>query len=152
MIDLLHAVPSSQSQIRLNAEFRSDLAWWSRFLSAWNGTSFLPVPSQLPAVELTSDASGSWGCGAWCGSSWFQLEWDHKAYCLSIPEKELIPIILACASWGAKWKGHQVRCRCDNQVIVAALRSRTSKVKGIMHLLRCLVFIEAHHNCYLYPT
>ena len=74
MIDLLHAVPPSQTQIHLNMEFRADLAWWNTFLSAWNRISFLPPPSRLPAVEFTTDASGSWGCGAWCEASWFQLQ------------------------------------------------------------------------------
>ena len=43
-------------------------------------------------------------------------------------------------------------CHCDNQVVVAALRGRTSKAKGIMHLLRCLVFIEAHNDCNIYSS
>ena len=53
--------------------------------------------------------------------------------------------------WGNSWQGHQVLCHCDNMVIVACLRSRTSRNKGIMHLLRCLVFVEAFHQCYLQP-
>ncbi len=62
-------------------------------------------------------------------------------------EKELIPIILACEAWGEAWCGRRILCHCDNQSVVADLRSRSSKHKGMMHLLRCLVFLEA----YLYP-
>jgi hypothetical protein len=43
-------------------------------------------------------------------------------------------------------------CQCDNEVVVACLRLRTSKDKNIMHLLRCLVFIEATHKCFIHPT
>ena len=43
-------------------------------------------------------------------------------------------------------------CHCDNQVVVAALRSRSSKAKGIMHLLHCVVFIETSQCCYLHPA
>ena len=50
MIDLLHAVPSSQTHIRVNAGFRSNLAWWNLFADNWNGISFLPPPSHLPSV------------------------------------------------------------------------------------------------------
>ena len=100
---------------------------------------------------MTSDASGSWGCGAWYGHSWFQVRWDKRSHHLSIAEKELIPIIIACVVWGSSWQGHQVRCHCDNQVIVACLRSRTSKQKGIVHLLRCLLFIEATRDYHLVP-
>jgi hypothetical protein len=155
MLDLLHAVhhpPNSTTPIRLNAGFRADLAWWREFLPLWNGVSFLPPPSYLPRTELTSDASGSWGCGAWHLGAWFQLPWDTRAQPLSIAEKELIPIILACEAWGRSWEGRQVTCRCDNQVVVACLRSRSSRHKGLMHLLRCLVFIEARYKFYLHPT
>ncbi len=155
MIDLLHGnhrSPNSRIPIRLNAEFRSDLAWWIMFIAKWNGISFLAPPHKLPQVHLTSDASGSWGCGAWHGTSWFQLKWDSSSIKHPIAEKELIPIIVACVVWGANWRGHQVICHCDNQVVVACLRSRTSKTKGLMYLIRCLVFIEAKMGCFLVPT
>ena len=84
MIDLLHAGPSSQTHIRVNAGFCSNLAWGNLFADNWNGISFLPPPSHLPSVEVTTDASGSWGCDAWCGRSWFQLRWDHRSLSLSI--------------------------------------------------------------------
>lgn len=155
MIDLLHAVHHphhSKVPIRLNKGFRSDLAWWSAFVGNWNGVSFLHPPDHLPEVELFTDASGNWGCGAVHDKSWFQLPWDTTSQPLSIAEKELIPIILACATWGASWRDCQVTCHCDNQVIVACLQSRTSKNAGIMHLLRCLVFVEARYRCYLRPA
>ena len=155
MIDLLHAVHrprQGNTAIRLNAGFRADLAWWQEFLPQWNGVSFLPPPSNLPTIEVTTDASGSWGCGAWWRDSWFQVQWGPEAQPLSIAEKELIPIILACETWGRFWQGRQVRCNCDNQVVIACIRSRTSKAKGLMHLLRCLVFIEAQYHFYIYPV
>ena len=151
MIDLLHTVQPSQPMIRLNTGFRSDLAWWNTFIAKWNGVSFLSPPSHLPHLEITSDASGSWGCGAWHNYSWFQVQWDSQAQALSIAEKELIPIILALTAWGGAWANRRIICHCDNQVVVACLRSRTSKCKGVMHLLRCLLFIEASMCCYLHP-
>ena len=51
--------------------------------------------------------------------------------------------------WGETWRGTQVRCRCDNQAIVAVLAVRSSWETHIMHLLRCLFFIEAHYQCQL---
>lgn len=154
MIDLLHSVhhpPHSKIPIRLNKGFRSDLAWWSMFVRDWNGVSFLQPPAHLSQVELYSDASGSWGCGTYSGVEWFQLQWDPTSQHLSIAEKELIPIILACAAWGSSWQNQRVICHCDNQVIVACLQSRTSKNPGIMHLLRCLVFVEARYGYHLQP-
>ena len=154
LLDLLHssqARPGSNSIIRLNVGARADVAWWREFVSVWNGISFLPPPLHLPTIEMTSDASGVWGCGAWHGNSWFQVPWDDRAINLSIACKELIPIVLACAAWGHNWQGHQVTCHCDNQVVVAGLHSRSSRDRAVMHLLRCLVFVEAHFGCYLRP-
>ncbi len=111
--------------------------------------SFLQSPLSLPTVECTTDASGSWGCGAWHNASWFQVSWDNRAHAFSIAAKELVPIILACAAWGKAWYTLQVRCRCDKQVVVSALRAWLSKDQGVMHLLRCLVFLEARVGCHL---
>ena len=155
MLDLLHAIhhpPHSTTPIRLNLGFRSDLAWWVLFVERWNGVSFLFPPKKLPCKQLVTDASGLWGCGAWHGISWFQLKWDSPSADLTIAEKELIPIVLACAAWGSTWGNHHITGFCDNQAVVACLHSRTSKVKTLMHLLRCLVFIEAHFGCFLVPT
>ncbi len=118
-------------------------------MEQWNGKAFLCPPASLPTVELVSDASGSWGCGAWHGNSWFQVQWDRRADKISIAVKELLPIVLTCVMWGHAWRTHQVRCLCDNQVIVAALQSRSSRDPGVMHLLRCLVFAEAQLGCFL---
>ena len=102
--------------------------------------SFLFPPAHLPVVELTSDASGSWGCGAWHGGAWFHIRWDSCSEALSIAEKELLPIVLGCAAWGRAWAGRWV---------IWSLRQSGGGVlppvthRGIMHLLRCLVFIES---------
>ncbi len=71
---------------------------------------------------------------------------------LTIAEKELIPIILACDTWGRTWQGKRILCHCDNQAVVACLHSRSSKQEGMMHLLRCLAFVEAQNQCHLHPT
>ena len=86
------------------------------------------------------------------GDTWFQVEWDPRSRSLSIAEKELIPIILACQVWGISWAGCRVICHCNNQAVVADMRSRSTKHKGMMHLLRCMVFAEARLQCSLAPT
>ena len=147
MIDLLHAVHPSQPTIRLNTGFLSDLAWWNTCICKWNGVSFLSPLSHLPRLEITSDTSGLWGCRACHKHSWFRVQWDSQARALSIAEKELIPIILTLTAWGGAWADRQIICYCDNQVVVACLRSRTSKCKGVMHLLSYLLFIEVRKRC-----
>ncbi len=68
---------------------------------------------------------------------------------MSIAAMELVPIVLACAIWGQSWQACQVCCRCDNQVVVAALRTRSNRDEKVMHLLRYLIFVEAQLDCHL---
>ena len=84
---------------------------------------------EVSSVTVTSDASGSWGCGAFCSRQWFQLTWSDTLCdpTTNIAVKELIPIVIAAALWGGEWRGETVHCRCDNQAVVSVLRSRTSK-------------------------
>ena len=119
-------------------------------VTTWNVVSFLPPPAHLPVLEMASDTSGSWGCGAWHQLAWFQVCWDARSQNLPISVKEPIPILLASATWGRAWQGWQVICHCDNQAVLGCLNSRTSRQKDIMHLLRCLTFIEAWFYCFLH--
>ena len=147
MLDLLHETchpPRGRTPIQINAGFRSDLAWWLTFVQSWNGTSVLPPPPYLLHRQFTSDASNSWGCGACHINSWFQIPWDTRSSPLSIAAKELLPIIVACWAWGRTWSGLHIQCRCDIQVVVAGIRSRSSKAKGMIQLL-----IEAYHHFHL---
>ena len=143
--------PLRQHPICLNRGFRLDLAWWRLFIECWNGISFLPPAAYLPTLQLASDALGTWGCGAWHGSHWFQVQWDQRAVALQIMAKELIPIVLACAVWGPQWHSHCVRCLCNNQAVVAALYACTCKASHCRHMLRALAFIEAQHAFHLQP-
>lgn len=81
---------------------------------------------------------------------WFQLKWDEHS--LPIVVKELLPIVLAVAMWGPLWDSSLVHCHCDNQAVVACLRSRTSKQKHCIHMLRVLAFVEARHHFHFRPV
>ena len=137
--------------IRLNVEARADLFWWSSFIESWNGISIIPGDGEV--FQIGSDASDSWGCGAVYRDTleWIQLPWSEAATAIegslipgeSITFKELLPVVLACSIWGCKWRGNRVVCHCDNAGAVAAINSGYSRVAPIMHLLRCLFFIQA---------
>ena len=145
MIDLLRVSHRPHHHIRLNHQFRADLLWWRTFAAHWNWVTSLPAVMS-PACEVTSDASGHWGCGAWSQRAWFQFEWPEVARPRHIAFKELFAVVLACATWGKLWRDTRVRCRCDNQAAVCALTSRSCRDPTLMHLLRGLFFIEAWFN------
>ena len=72
------------------------------------------------------------------------MQWNEQSSPLSITIKELLPIMFAVVVWGRRWQAQKVLCHCDNQaVVVAALHSRSSKQPQLMHMLRCLFFVEA---------
>ena len=111
LIDLSITVKQLDRFVRLNREARADLEWWFQFGQEWNGTAMMwHVDRARPEVVLTSDASGSWGCGAWWESRWFQLQWQGLGETANygITAKELLPIVVAVACWGKEWQGKAV--------------------------------------------
>ena len=99
LIDLAGTVKQLHYWVRINSEARADLRWWDAFLESWNGKSIInTLVSRPPAIQLTSDASGSWGCGAIWRCNWFQWKWSRKWEEISIAPKELLPILLASAT------------------------------------------------------
>ena len=102
LIDLSTVPKHLEHFVRLNSEARSDIEWWTQFCQIWNGISMMHLPNMAsPAVVLTSDASGNWGCGAYSSTNWFMLPWSGLNAHYHITVKELIPIVIAGAIWGA---------------------------------------------------
>ena len=71
LIELMKIARREDFKLRLNVAARSDIIWWHTFLRTWNGVGILPILQRQ--VQLTLDASGSWGCGVYSGVRWFQL-------------------------------------------------------------------------------
>ena len=147
MFKLLKGTRRHQQFIRLNAAFRSDLTWWHSFLEHWNGMSMLDGSlNKPPNHHLFTDASGWLGCGAWAGRYWFQYFWPEEIADRSIAVKELLPIVLACIVWVDTWSHQSVLAHCDKQSVVAVVNTGYSRDTQLMHLLRSLFFITAHHE------
>ena len=151
MIDFSTKFKQLHFERRLNKGFQSDLQWWSSFLCDWNGVSMMGgVVHSASRVTLTSDASGSWGCGAFTSlGKWFMFKWPRSWASFHITVKELLPIVLAVALWGAEWKGMSICCQCDNAAVIAILRSGSYKNKLAMHLVRSLFFLAAKRGVVL---
>lgn len=141
LLSLRHG-PSYQF-IRLTAGAKADLLWWKTFLQDWNGSSFFPAVT--PPIVVTSDASGSYGCGAFSlPHGWFQFRWPDEWVPVHITAKEMVPVVIAAALWGHKWKRCRVCFQSDNMAVVDLLKTCTSRDQLLMHLLRCLVFYAAY--------
>ena len=147
LIDTMSGLKDPSHYARLNSHCRSDIAWWLTFVDSWNGVNLFPRRPVGPSV--TADASGSWGCGAYCSAPpvrWFQIQWPPSWSGTHIAAKELFPLVVSAAIWGSSWHGLRIKFFSDNQAVVQALSSRTTKDSNLAHLLRCLFFFEAHFH------
>jgi len=100
-----------------------------------------------PDIELFTDASGSIGWGAYYSGQWIQGRWSACQQEMTIEWKlELYAILVAGSTWGERWQTMRIMLRCDNEAIVACIKSGTSKAPLVMSLLREWWFICARFN------
>ena len=99
-----------------------------------------------PDHMVWSDASGTWGCGAYWRTRWFQYPWTESGIEWSIAVKEMIPVMWGCFVWGEEWKNGVVQWNCDNIAVVEVINRGSTKDTHLAHLLRCIHFAEAKHN------
>ena len=149
LIDLTKAGKHPNHFIRLNTAARSDIMWWYEFVTTWNGVSMLSDRRTSPDTFVTSDASGRWGCGAYCEADWFQLQWGPESVHLHIT---LIPIVIAATVWAKRWSKKTIMAQCDNAAVVAIINSGTNKDCEAMLLVCCLAFISAKFEFSLFAT
>ena len=57
--------------------------------------------------------------------------------------------MLSVMTWGGRWHGRRLHCNCDNEGVVHVVASRYSRDSSIMHLLRCLFFLEAYYDMHI---
>ena len=48
--------------------------------------------------------------------------------------------------WGHYWSGKLIQFHCDNKAVVLTLNSLLCKDKGLLSLLRCMIFIAAKYS------
>ena len=129
---LLAGVHQPHHFVCLSSAIHADLQWWSHFLQVWNGTSFFPPPT--PSSHVYSDASGSYGCGAFVAScGWFKVQWPASWSDMAIAQKELVPVVMAPAVWGHQWQGCHVCFYSDNMAVVSVLVNRAANETPAPH-------------------
>ena len=79
LIDLASSAKRLEQFVHLNREARADIEWWFLYSESWNGVAMMFTKGMGQGeINLTSDMSGSWGCGAYSGSEWFMLRWPEQ--------------------------------------------------------------------------
>ena len=148
MINLLCAFRRDDHPIRLNQEFRLDLTWWQELFHSWDCLNFSCMPTWAPPpdFQVSSDAKGSLGFGAIFKSHWFCGAWSASQRLLFIAYKELLPIVVVASVWGPHGGFQWVEFLYDNELVVALLKSSTSRDQSLMVLLRHLVMLAIRHS------
>lgn len=124
----------------LIAEVRRDIAWWSEFVSEWNGVSlFYELEwTQAEKLHLETDAcEAGWGCrygNRWIKGAWTQdvieSAWQtnkHGDNTRSMPFLEMLAVVYAASVWGHQWAGKRIVFHVDCVPVVESINSRRSK-------------------------
>ena len=140
LFELIKGRPRGLQFVRLGMPFRLDLRWCHIFLDSWNGTGLLQGQRLGPAdFNLFTDASGSFGTGAWFNEYWFQLPWPQAvAVKWSIAAKQLASVVIAVAVWGQLWQRKTVLVLSDNQAVVEVINAGACKDPLLMQHIRCI--------------
>ena len=148
LIDLSTKATKLHHHISLTANARADIQWWLDFLPGWNGVSLMLQPNWESAADLnlSTDASGVIGYGAYFQGAWIAEEWSAQHIQHSIQWKELFAIVAASATWGHQWSGKKIRFDCDNQAVVKAWQSKAPKNHNLANLFRRLFLVAAKNN------
>lgn len=151
LIDLSTKAKKLHHYIHLSASARADIQWWLDFLPDWNGVSLMLQPNWESAMDfnLTTDASGTIGYGAYFNGSWIMGAWTDQHLQQSIQWKELFAILAATATWGHQWTGKKILFHCDNQAVVKAWHSKAPKNHKLATLFRKLFFLAAKNNFHI---
>ena len=95
---------------------------------------------QKPDTVVTSDASGTWGCGAFSGTQWLQLQWPPCWVAYSIAPKELPLLSLKQLSGESNGPGRQYSSAATTQPLSHA-SARAQQKTGA-----CSIFYVAWHS------
>ena len=107
-------------KITLTPEFKRDLKWFDKFLPLYNWVSLYDHRPIDHTLELDACLTGLGGC--WCSFVY------HMPICegymnWSIVHLEMVNVLLAVRLFQAHWAGRKVLIKCDNEAVVAVLRS-----------------------------
>ncbi|XP_075336600.1 uncharacterized protein LOC142397143 [Odontesthes bonariensis] len=149
LLDLANSVPSLLDRVSLDDGCRSDLVFWSKLLSEWNGISFFydDVVLSADSLRFFTDAAPSSGFGGFFQGCWFADKWPP-----SFPQTEssafyeIIPIAAACCLWGHLWRRKRISARCNNLAMVEAINKGRSSVKSIMPYIRRITWQSVTEN------
>ena len=141
--------------VRLTSDTKLDLQMWLTFLDDQTAysrpfTDFsLEVTSEEINMYTDSSANEKLGCGGFCDTDWFALEWEADfitTFRPSINYLELYAVTIAVVNWIHRFRGRHIVLFCDNMSVVSMINNTSSKCKNCMVLIRVIVLQGLLHN------
>ena len=151
LLNALRKLHRNSHHVRISAELKSDLLWWSKFLPEFNGRSLIPeLAWSATDSVIQSDACLS-GAGAVFQNLAFHTEFPDfiTKLQLHINALEFLSLIVALKLWAHLIPGKKISVFCDNLSTVQVIMSGFSRDIFMQHCLRELIFILSVHNLQL---
>lgn len=142
LIDLSCTLHCAHHYVRLNSAARADIAWWSNYISIFNGTVKFIDSIPVPSGQFSTDACTDGGGGYYC-TDWFYVNWHANAPNIAkahINVKELYTVGLAAERWAPYWANSHIVVHTDNITTMAAINKGTTRCAHIGCLFSAACF------------
>jgi hypothetical protein len=155
LIDAQWSVKRAHHHIRLSSSIRLDLEWWQQFLPQFNGQTDLIPSKPLSLDDVSTDASSSYGYGAFILGGYFSLSFaqaasqfpDAPAPSEPIHVHELYAVLILCQIFSAALRGLHIRLHIDNTIVVAVINKGNAKgtsgprmMEYVRHIILLAIF------------
>ena len=148
MIDIVNHMHRPHHHVRINAQMRADLGWWTEFLGVFNGKTFFVDSEPVPTEEFSTDACPI-GRGGFFQGDWFYVNWatDYPRLAkVHINLQETFTVLLALERWKDHLRDKWIIVRTDNTTTLSAINKSTSSNQLAMQWLRQLFWLSATYN------
>jgi hypothetical protein len=157
IIDAIHSVRHQNHFIPLSGGLRADLQWYADFLPLFNGKNCLVSPRPLSPELFSSDASSTFGYGAFLQGAYLLLSFAEAATLFPdsppvnapIHVHEFFALLVACRTLPDALSGLFLCCYIDNQIVVSAVNKGSVKGESgplVMQYLRDLFWLSARYD------
>ena len=139
-------------KIKLSAECKKDIVWWSTYLRHFNGKSAITNTEdiKLSFEELFGSAYHVYAGDAtlWGGGGWYESEYWSRQFPdflmpsdIAVHVKEFWVMIASAWLWGDQWSGKCIYMFCDNDSVVDCITYQKPKDKDMLSLLREFLYV-----------
>lgn len=148
LFNALRKLHRSSHHVRITADLKKDLFWWSKFLPDFNGRSLIPEVFWSETDSLIQCDACLSGAGAVFQSMAFHAEFPEfiMKQQLHINALEFLTLIVALKLWAHQIPGKKISLFCDNMATVQVINSGFSRDLFMQTCLRELVFVLSVNN------